>query len=61
MQKYDLHVSYIPGKSMPAADALSRTAMADDIKNTDQTEHEVEAQVAAVFKNVPITDKKWTK
>ena len=61
VQKYDLHVSYIPRKFMHAADALSRAAMADDIRNACQTEFDVEAQVVAVIKYVPITDKKWTK
>ena len=32
--------------------------MADDIRNTEQTELDFEAQVAAVIKYVPITDKK---
>ena len=43
---------------MYAADPLSLTAMAHDIRNIDQTELDVEAQVAAMIKYVPITDKK---
>ena len=39
---------------MHAVDA----AMADDIRNTGQTELKIEAQVATVIKYVPITDKK---
>ena len=42
---------------MYAADALSCAAMADDIRNTDQTKLDVEAKVAAVIKYVPIIDK----
>ena len=57
VQKYDLHISYISGKSMHAADALLHAAIADDIKNTDQTGLDVEAKVAAVIKYVPITGK----
>ena len=57
-----MHISYIPGKPMPAADALSRAAMADDIRNTDQTELDIDVQFAAVIKYLPISDKKkWTK
>ena len=33
-------------------------AMVDDIRNTEQTEFDVVAQVAGVIKYVPITDKK---
>ncbi len=43
---------------MHAADALSCVAMAYDIRNTEQTELDTEAQVAAVINYVPITDKK---
>ena len=46
---------------MHAANASSRAAMADVIRNTEQTELDVEAQVAAVIKYVLMTDKKWTK
>ena len=42
---------------MHAADALSRAARADNISNTEQTELDVEAQVATVIKYVPTTDK----
>ena len=43
---------------MLSVDTLSRAAIADDIRNTDQTELDVEAQVAAAIKYVRITDKK---
>ena len=42
---------------MHAADTLSCAAMADDIRNTDQTELDVEAQVATEIKYVPFTNK----
>ena len=43
---------------MHAADTSSRVAMMDDIRNTEQTELDVEAQVAATITYVPITAKK---
>ena len=46
---------------MRVADALSCTAIAHDIRNTDLTELDVEVQVAAVIKYEPITDKKMNE
>ena len=60
-KKIDLHFSYTTEKSMHAANALSCAVMADDIRNIDQTELDVEAQVAAVIKYMLIADKKWMK
>ena len=40
MQKYHLHVSYIPAKSMHAEDALSRAAMTEKTEKTKETEQE---------------------
>ena len=57
-QKYDLHVSYIPEKSMHEVDALSRAGKTEKTEKTDDKEQELESQVAAVIKYAPITDKK---
>ena len=46
---------------MHAADTLSHAAIADDIRNTDLTELDIEDQVAAMIKYVPITDRKMNK
>ena len=59
--KYDLHISYIPGKSMHAADPFTCATISDDTRNADQTELDIEAQLAAMIKYAPITDKKWMK
>ena len=49
IQKYDINVKYVPGKSVPVADALSRNnpRPGDEIKDLNISVHEIESQLNA--------------
>ena len=51
--RYDLHVSWVPGKEMFIPDALSRAMLRDEPPNTDD-----EQEVLSIINQLPITDDK---
>ena len=54
LQRYDLKVTYISGKEIPIADALSRKYF----NKADKTDDLKDIQVHAVFSSLPVSDRK---
>ena len=54
LQKYDIKVKHVPGKSIPVSDALSR----QHLSTVDNMSEEFKASVNALMNNIPISDGK---
>lgn len=55
LQKYDINVKHVPGKSIPVADTLSRKHLPTE---DDMMSKELDAQIHTIMKNLPISDTK---
>ena len=56
LQKYDLNIIHVPGKSIPVADTLSRKFLpADPLEILTE---DLNAQVHTILKNMPVSDNK---
>ena len=54
LQKYDFDLNFVPGKSIPVPDALSRAFL----NATDTNEEKFEYQVYMVLVNLPVSKEK---
>ena len=54
LQKYDFDLNFVPGKSIPVPDALSRAFL----NATDTNEQKFEYQVHMVLDNLPMPKRK---
>ena len=63
LQRYDLRVTYVPGKLLVAADALSRAAITKSSTTNVQpsTEEPVELYVQMVLRGMPISNARLKK
>ena len=55
LQKYRITVVYVPGKSIPIADTLSRKYLPAD---ANESTPELDVQVHTIIKNLPVSDQK---
>ena len=58
LQKYNVHITYKPGKDIPVADALSRKPLS---QQNDDLQETIEMQVHTVMRNLPVSDTKLEK
>lgn len=58
VQKYDLDVSYTPGKYLLVADALSRAHESNNVYSDNTTEDVVEAYIHMIMNTMPVSDAK---
>jgi hypothetical protein len=61
LQKFDIRLSYTPGKYMYTSDALSRAYSESPVKTADTGEADVEVYVNMVFSNLNVSDEKLEK
>ena len=59
LQRYDLRLSFTPGKFLIMADALSR-ARYTQMHTDTETEQDVDLHVNMVLSNLPVSDVQWT-
>ena len=60
IQKYEIELSYTPGKFMFVADALSRAYDKESLPENSSTEADISALVDMVVQTVPMSDQKLT-
>ena len=54
LQKYDLHVKFIPGSDIPVADTLSRAYLTHQIK-PEIPEEETQCHIHSIIKSIPVS------
>ena len=58
VQRYDLHVTYTPGKMLVVADTLSRAPEKHTVDDRDSLNDEIQSYINLVIETMPVLDKR---